>query len=236
MMRPGSQMDFRTAAKLAQQQSTNFNNFNMLTPLPTYTPQIIDECYEYSSSPEAGMGSFTDKNNNFINSGRSMTPSTPDSFVYHEPLTVSDSFDYMNTQAWADDGSMPIGLGFNGNISGIMPGDMWSTPEPETITPVNICDSPATMNMWTHPSLSSVSPQLPLGMPPHSKAVPSLSLSECSVEEFSSPNHLQQEWTTFQPNPNNAMGSMMSKGPQPIWEDLIMPHQQQFQHQAFVRA
>ena len=232
MMRPASQMDFRTAAKLAQ-QPTNFNNFNMLTPLPTFTPQVIDECYGYSSSPEQSMGAFpqpSEKNNSFVNSGRSMTPQTPDSFVYHEPLTVSDSFDYMNTQAWADDGSMPIGLGFDGDLSGF-PGDMWSTPEPETMTPMNVCDSPATMNMWAHPM--SVSPQLPMGMPPHSKAVPSLALSECSVDEFSSPNNLQQEWTSFQPTSN--MG-MMSKAPQPIWEDLIMPHQQHFQHQSFVRA
>ena len=237
MMRAASQMDFHTAAKLAQ-QPTNFSNFNMLTPLPTYTPQIIDECYGYSSSPEQGMGPFPqsgEKNNGFISSGRSMTPQTPDSFVYHEPLTVSDSFDYMNTQAWADDGSMPIGLGFDGDISGIIPDNMWSTPEPETMTPMNVCDSPATMNMWAHPSMS-VSPQLPMGMPPHSKAVPSLSLSECSVEEFSSPNNLPQEWTTFQPHSNHGMGNMMSKAPQPIWEDLIMPHQQHFQHQAFVRA
>jgi hypothetical protein len=248
MMRSVSQMDFHTAAKLAQ-QPTNFSNFNMLTPLPTYTSQIIDECYGYSSSPETNMSAFPqsmEKSNSFMNSGRSMTPQTPDSFAYHEPLTVTDSFDYMNTQAWSDDGTIPIGLGFDNEISNLPLGDIWSTPEPETMTPMNACNSPAAMNMWAHPALSVSPPQLPLGMPPHSKSVPALSISECSTEDFNSPNHVQEEWTGFQHNAGRTMGkpnvsgsymeNMMPKAPQPIWEDLIMPHQQAFQHQAFARS
>ncbi|KAF2683981.1 hypothetical protein K458DRAFT_389205 [Lentithecium fluviatile CBS 122367] len=248
MMRTVSQMDFHTAAKLAQ-QPTNFSNFNMLTPLPTYTPQIIDECYGYSSSPETNMGAFpqsAEKNNGFMNSSRSMTPQTPDSFGYHEPVTVTDSFDYMSTQAWADDGSIPVGLGFDGDLSSILPGDMWPTPEPETMTPMGVCESPATMNIWANPSLSVSPPQLPMGMPPHSNAVPALSISECSVDDFNSPNNVQEEWKSFQSNADNTMGkpsvsgpfmqNMMPKAPQPIWEDLIAPHQQPFQHQTFIRA
>lgn len=240
MMRAPSQMDFRTAAKLAQ-QPTNFSNFNMLTPLPTFTPQIVDDCFSYSSSPEQTMGPFAqagDKSNNgFVNTSRSMTPQTPDSFVYHEPMTVTDSFDYMNTQAWADDGSIPIGLGFDGDMSNLLPNDMWATPEPESITPMNVSDSPAMMNMWANPVM---------GMTPKPEAVPSLSVSECSVDEFSSPNNVQEEWNNFQSNMGNAMGkanmsgsfmdNMMPKAPQPIWEDLIMPHQQPFQPQAFIHA
>lgn len=239
LMRAVSGMDFHTAAKMAQPNS--FNNFNMMGPLQGYTPQIIDECYSYSSSPEQNMTPFSQpmEKNGFLASTRSMTPQTPDSFAFNEPINVTDSFDYMSNQAWSDDGSIPIGLGFEGDMGGMLPGDMWATPEPETTTPMGLCDSPSTMNMW-HPSMSVSPPQMPMGMPPHSKAVPALSISECSVEDFNSPNNVQEEWAHFQSNAGQMMGKpnvsgafmedmkAFPKAPQPIWEDIIVPRAHAF--------
>lgn len=233
-------MDFHTAVKLGQQQS-NFSGFPMLTPLQTYTPQIVDECYSYSSSPEPSMGAFSQpmEKSAFLSSGR-LTPQTPDTFAYHEPLSIADPFDqYMDTQAWTDDGSIPIGLGFEGDMPGMLPADMWATPEPEGVIPMGLCDSPAPMNGWSHPALSLSPPQAPSSMPPHSKAVPSLSISECSAEDFNSPNGVQGEWTSFQPNAGQIMGKPNATGAfmenakaisniQPIWEDLIVPRTSAF--------
>lgn len=249
IMRTVSQMDFHTAAKLSQYPA-NFNSFNMLTPLPTsYTPQIIDE-YSYSSSPEPNMGGFSRSmdQNNYITANRAMTPSTPEPFAFNDPIAIADPFDqYMNTPSWSDDGSMAVGLGFEHDMPGMLPNDMWSTPEPESITPMGLCDSPTVMNNWSHPALSVSPPQLPLGMPPHSKGVPSLSLSEASTEDFNSPSRVQEEWNNIQPHAGGH-GQMMApkpmvstsfmdnvksyapypKAPQPIWEDIIVPRTQAF--------
>ena len=57
---------------------------------------------------------------------------------------MGDPFDpYMSSSAWSDDGSIPIGLGFENDMPGMLPGEMWGTPEPEMGTPSNICNSPA---------------------------------------------------------------------------------------------
>lgn len=243
IMRTVSHMDFHTAAKLSQYPA-NFNNFNMLTPLPTYTTPIIEDSFSYSSSPEPNMGNFSRSmdQNAYITSSRAMTPSTPEPFAYHDPIAIADPFDhYMNTPSWSDDGSMAVGLGFEHDMPGMLPNDMWSTPEPESITPMGLCNSPATMNTWSHQAMS-VSPQLPMGMPPHTKAVPSLSISEASSEDFNSPSHVQEEWNNIQPHAGQIMtkpmatGSFMDsvksfvypKAPQPIWEDIIVPRTQTF--------
>ncbi|KAJ4289159.1 hypothetical protein N0V90_011501 [Kalmusia sp. IMI 367209] len=242
IMRTVSQMDFHTAAKLSQ-YPTNFNNFNMLTPLPTYTPQIIDESYSYSSSPEPNMGAFSRSmdQNGYLASSRAMTPSTPEPFAYHDPIAIADPFDqYMGNQSWSDDGSMAVGLGFEHDIPGMLSNDMWATPEPESITPMGLCDSPTTMSAWSHPAMSVSPPQMPMGMPPHSKAVPSLSISESSTEDFNSPSRVQEEWNNFQPHAGQIVGKPMvtgsfmdsvkayPKAPQPIWEDIIVPRTQAF--------
>ncbi|KAF1952337.1 hypothetical protein CC80DRAFT_495411 [Byssothecium circinans] len=236
MVRSVSQMDFHTAAKLGQQPA-GFNFNNMLSPLPTYAPHIVDECYSYSSSPEQGMHGFPLSMEKNYMASRSVTPGTPDSFASYEPLPMSDTFEpYMNGSVWSDDGSIPIGLGFENDIPNMMHGEMWGTPEPEMPPSMGVCDSPASMHGWSHPQLSASPPQLPIGLPPHKQAVPSLSISECS-EDFNSPQQNQEEWASFQPN---MMGKPMvtrpymenvkayPTAPQPIWEDIIMPRTQPF--------
>jgi hypothetical protein len=206
-------MDFHTAVKLQQQQQANFGTMPMLTPLPTYTPQIVDG-FSYSSSPETSMAAFSqhmDKNS-LLTAGR-MTPRTPEPFVYNEPLQIVDPFDqYTNTQAWSDDGLMPIGLGFESDIPGLLPdeGDMrvWTPEFDGNSTPVanmnaydpSMCDSPA--SVWATPSVSVSPPQLP-----HTRAVPSLSISECSAPDSDSPRGIQEEWSNFR-----AIGKPVTSG------------------------
>jgi hypothetical protein len=180
---------------------------SMLTPLSTYTPQIIDECYSYSSSPEPATTVFAhnmDKSS-YLPSGR-LTPQTPDSFSFNNSLPMSDSFDhYMHPQGWPHEGSMPMGLGFESEIPNMMPMEtdmrVWtpdfaahSTPGPHThgYNPP-MCDSPASVNLWPAP-IMSVSPS----QPPHTRGVPSLSISECSAPESDSPDGAQEEWPSFQ--------------------------------------
>ncbi|KAF1976481.1 hypothetical protein BU23DRAFT_27885 [Bimuria novae-zelandiae CBS 107.79] len=244
IMRTVSQMDFHTAAKLSQ-YPTNFNNFNMLTPLPTYPTPVIEDSFSYSSSPEPNMGGFSRSmdQNGYITASRAMTPSTPEPFAFHDPIAIADPFDqYMNNSSWSDDGSMAVGLGFEHDIPGMLPSDMWATPEPESITPMGLCDSPTAMNNWSHSAMSVSPPQLPMGMTPHSKAVPSLSISETSSDEYNSPRRVQEEWNNIQPHAGQMMGKPMvtgtfmdsvksfayPKAPQPIWEDIIVPRTQTF--------
>lgn len=244
IMRTVSQMDFHTAAKLSQYPA-NFNNFNMLTPLPTYTTPIIEDSFSYSSSPEPNMGGFSTSmgQNSYITSSRAMTPSTPEPFAYHDPIAIADPFDqYMGHSNWSDDGSMAVGLGFEHDMPGMLSHDMWATPEPESITPMGLCDSPATMNSWQHPAMSVSPPQIPIGMTPHSKAVPSLSISEASSDDFHSPSRVQEEWNNIRPHAGQNMGKPMvtgsfmdnvksfayPKAPQPIWEDIIVPRTHAF--------
>jgi hypothetical protein len=144
--------------------------------------------------------------NSFMHSGR-LTPPTPEpSFSYSESLSVPDFPDqYMNTQGWSHDGQLPIGLGFESEIPGLVPTEadmqVWAPDFTSQSTPVpnmqafnpTVCDSPA--SVWPTPAMS----------PPHSRAVPSLSISECS-EDSASPNIPQEDWSCYQDLSGNMSG------------------------------
>jgi hypothetical protein len=242
LVRAVSQMDFHTAVKLGQQRP-DFAAMSMLQPLQTYTPQIIDECYSYSSSPEPNSAAFShnmDKTNVF-HSGR-LTPQTPESFSYTEAMPITDPFDqYMNLQPWSHDGQMPIGLGFEHDIPGLMPTEpdmrVWAPnfhANPAPTTNMNnyssaVCESPASAGVWTNPT-HSVSPS----QPPHTRAVPSLSISECSAQESDSPSGAQDDWSCFNGVPTSISSAKpisstpyldsiktFPMGPR-IWEDDVL--------------
>jgi hypothetical protein len=227
-------MDYHTAVKLGHQQG-HFSSMPLLTP---YTPQIINECYSYSSSPEQSMAPFSQQMNKsaYLGAGNLTAPGTPESY-YNDSFSIPDPFDsYMNTQAWSDDGNMPVGLGFENDIPGLMPVDqatrMWScTPEPEGIaTPMgnmsnyesSLTGSPVPMHSWPTHAMSVSPPQMP--QMPHTRAMPSLSLSDGSMQDFDSPNHLQDEWSFNRPIASNSfLDGMKSipKHPQ-IWDDSML--------------
>ncbi|KAF2476160.1 uncharacterized protein BDR25DRAFT_309604 [Lindgomyces ingoldianus] len=236
LVRAASQMDMATAVKLGHQP--DFNSMHMLTPLPTFSPQIIDGCYSDFGSPEQGLAVFPHQmdKTSFISSGR-LTPQTPESFTYGEPLTTDPFEPYMNPQAWSDDGAMPIGLGFENEIPGLIPNEadmrMWSQDVDGNSTPMGqmrtfespVCESPSSINAWPSQSLSASPPQLP-----HTRAVPSLSISEYSAPDSDSPSGVQDEWTTFRCNANipstsvnyyDGIKAIPNNHPQ-IWEESML--------------
>jgi hypothetical protein len=210
-------MDFHTAAKMGQ-QTPEFAALSMLTPLQTYTPHIVDECYSYSSSPESAASAFpanTEKNS-FMHPGL-LTPRTPEPFSYPEPIAMSESFDqYMGPDVWTQEGQIPIGLGFENDIPGLMPMDpdmnIWAPTfnahdTPMEPTPVNSAltyNPPTSSSAWTNLALS-VTPN----QSPHTRAVPSLSISEYSAPDSDSPNVGQGEWAYYQ----NFSGNIPSAEP-----------------------
>ncbi|KAF2010353.1 hypothetical protein BU24DRAFT_56786 [Aaosphaeria arxii CBS 175.79] len=235
LVRAVSQMDFHQAAKFGQHRP-DFATMSMLTPLQTYTPHIVDECYSYSSSPEQNMSAYTQpplEKNKYLSSGR-LTPQTPESVVYNEPVNIMDPFDpYMDQSTWTHDGQIPIGLGFGDEVPGLMPSDqLWSGSEADVVNTTSmgsmgtfetpLCGSPGPMNAWPNQAVSMSPPQLP-----HSRAVPALSMSESSVHDFdSSPNNNQDEWPTYMGHQETSTPyfdslKAMSKSPQ-VWDDNML--------------
>jgi hypothetical protein len=227
-MRAASHIDFRTAVKMSQQASS-LSGLPMLTPLPTYSSQIVDECYSYSSSPEQNMNGFPPamEHNNFPSSGP-LTPQTPQSVLYSEPLTTGEHMDpYMSSPTWSDH-FVATGLGFDPEITALMPTEVWGTNDTELTMPIP--------QMSWSPSSISVSPQqMTAELIPHSAGVPSLATSECSVDDFNVPVTGQDDWAMYQPSHSQiSMAGLVSSAPfaqdmklvaanAPMWQDVYMP-------------
>jgi hypothetical protein len=231
-MRAASHIDFRTAVKMSQQASA-CSGFPSLTPLPTYAAQVVDECYSYPTNTDQDIPGYASgmESNGMPTSGR-LTPQTPDSVVYHEPLAVGDMADvWMVAQPFSDDSLASVGLGFETDMTGLLPAELWSTSEHAHSAP--IAQSP-----WGQSSLS-ISPQSTTSdcIPCPTGAL-SLSISECSIEDFNSSGVFHEDWADCQPittqynmvNMRNMatsepfthdFRSMLSTAP--IWEDVFMP-------------
>jgi hypothetical protein len=228
-MRAASHIDFRTAVKMSQQASA-CSGFPVLTPLPTYTGQIVDECYSYSGSPGrnlVGFSAATDPTGLSM-SGR-LTPQTPESLVYHEPLAVGDLSDqWAQSQPWIDDSLMSVGLSLDSDMAAPVPVELWSRPEHSNTAPI-------TQMSWNQASVS-VSPQLMSDeVVPNAGAVPSLSISECSVDDFNNSGTFHEDWALCQPTTTQlGMAGIVTSVPfmhdlrsmssaAPVWEDVFMP-------------
>jgi hypothetical protein len=230
-MRAASHIDFRTAVKMSQQQTSAISGYPTLTPLPTYQSQVVDECYSYTSSPDPSMGSFTpNMDDHSFPISRGMTPQTPELLAYHEPFAMDDPLDqYSLSQAWSDDNLMPIGLGFDTQMPNGLPLDMWSTPEPDVIPQMNQA------NLWAQQSLLSPPPQFSRETTPHTKVLPSLSANDCSVDDFGSSRVVQDDWSSCHSNAGGHinMNNLITSAPYvpnmksipsnaPLWEDVYM--------------
>jgi hypothetical protein len=249
-MRAPSHIDFRTAVKMSQ-QAAFISGVPKLTPLPNYQSQIVDECYSYTSSPEPDLTRFTPElESNGFPFSRGATPQTPNEpFGYHEYLPMVDDLDYLDCPPWSGDGLVPIGLGF---AELDMSMSNWTTPEPEEVAQIEqsnmFAQAPeyaSSMQMqgrfeassssvleedWT--ALQTLAHN---NVVPHTRAVPSLCLSDGSSDDSVSSGVLMQgEWT--QPQPHNThinMGNMITSAPYvpkmqvipsnaPVWEDVFM--------------
>lgn len=227
-MRAASHIDFHSAVKMSQQAS-GISGYPMLTPLPTYASQIVDECYSYSSSPEQNTSGYTQSMEmNTFPTSCSLTPQTPESIVYHEPLSMGEHLDhYMASQSWSDEAIVSAGLGFDPDMTAMLPTDMWSAPEPGHMMPI------AQMSWPQHPL--SVSPQhMSAELVSHIQGVPSLTTSECSAEDFNTLGTNPEEWSIYQPTITDMnMGTIVTSAPfmhdlkfipshAPLWEDVFI--------------
>jgi hypothetical protein len=227
-MRAASHIDFRTAVKMSQQASA-ISGYPTLKPLPGYQSQIVDECRSYTSSPDPNMGCFTpNMEDHSFSVSRGMTPQTPEQFAYHEPFPMDDALgQYSVSHTWSDDNLMPIGLGFDTMPNGL-PLDMWSTPEPEIVPQMD------QMNIWAQQSLMTPPPQFSRETTPYTNVLPSLSPSNCSVEDFGSSHVPQEDWSNCHSDSGHInMNNMITSAPYvpnmkfipraaPIWEDVYM--------------
>jgi hypothetical protein len=228
-LRAASHIDFRTAVKMSQQAS-NISGFPMLTPLPTYNTQIIDECYSYSSSPDQNLTGFTPNmdSSHFPTSGR-LTPQTPEPITYHEPMSMVGLPDqWINVQPWSDDTLVSVGLGFDGDMTTMLPTELWSAPETAQTAPV-------AQLAWPHPSLSMSPQSISSELVPHPSAVPPLSISECSADDYNTSGVYHENWAHCQPTASQIdMANMVTSAPfmhdlrtissaAPVWEDVFMP-------------
>jgi hypothetical protein len=228
-MRAASHIDFRTAVKMSQQAST-CSGLPMLTPLPTYTSQIMDECYSYPSPPGQDMTAYTPplECNGMTTPGR-LTPQTPESGSYREPLAIGEmSGAWMVSQTWSDDSLVPIGLGLEGDMTTMLPSELWPTHEYAHSTP--IAQIP-----WVQPSLSASPQSMASDIMSHIKPAPSFSMSECPMDDFNSSGAFPEDWTNCQATTTQFnMSGMVISSPfmhglhpisstLPVWEDVFMP-------------
>jgi hypothetical protein len=212
------------------QQASADSAFPILTPLPTYASQVIDECYSYSSSPGQDMNVYTPPMEyNCMPTSSPLTPPAPECNLYHEPLTIGDmSTTWMASQAWSDDSLVPIGLGFEGDMTTLLPPEMWSMHEYTDSAPI-------TQIPWAQPSPSASPQSMVSDLMSHVGPALSLSINECSIEGFNNTGTFPENWTNCQPTTTQFdMTSMMTSVPfmhslhsisstVPVWEDVFMP-------------
>jgi hypothetical protein len=231
-MRAASHIDFRTAVKMSQQASA-CSGFPSLTPLPTYGSQVVDECCSYPANTDQDIPGYTSgmEANGMPISGR-LTPQTPEATVYHEPVAMGDMADtWMITSPCSHDPLASFGLGFEDDMTGLLPTELWSNPGQAHSAPI-------TQIPWVQSSLS-VSPQsMTSDSILYSREAPSLSISECSVEDFNNYGVFHEDWADCQPTTTQfditEMTNLVTSAPfmhdfrsvpsiAPIWEDVFMP-------------
>jgi hypothetical protein len=228
VIRTASQIDFRTAVKMSQQTAA-CSGFPMLTPLSTYDSQMVDECYSYSSPPGQDVAAYTPptERSGMPPSGR-LTPQTPESDPYHESLAIGDiSGTWIASQSWSDEPLIPIGLGFEGDLTALLPSELWSTHD------YSHGASMAQMP-WIQTPLSASPHSMASGIMSHIGTAPSVSISECSIDDFNNVAPFPNDWTSCQPNPTQfdmtTMGTSepymhslhLNSSTVPVWEDVFM--------------
>lgn len=205
----------------------------MLTPLPTYSSQIIDECYSYSDGSDQNMnGLMPSMDSNSYPSSGPLTPQTPEAHLHHEPIAVGDlSEQWMTSQPYSDNTLESAGLGLEAEMTTMLPTGLWLGPDAAR-------SAPLPQMSWPHPSLSASPQRMSAEVVPHIRAVPSLSISECSVEDLSAASAFSQDmgqWSGCPPGTTPIDGSITAttapymhnlrivSSTAPVWEDVFMP-------------
>jgi len=228
-MRPASHIDFRTAVKMSQQAEA-CSGVPPLTPLTTCANGVLDDCYSFpNNADQDATGYMLGMASSSLTSSGCLTPQTPESLVFPEPMAINDISDaWMLSQPWSDDSQASIGLGLEGDMTGLLPAaELWSTSE-------HMHSAPIPQTPWAQ-SYYCGSPQSTIsGFVSHSRGTPSLSMSECSVDDFSDSGAFHDDWANYQQPPNQLnMSDMVTSAPfmhdmrsapvtAPVWEDVFM--------------
>ncbi|KAF3039930.1 hypothetical protein E8E12_007908 [Didymella heteroderae] len=239
IMRAPSHIDFRTAVKMSQQAAI-MSGVPKLTPLPTYQSQIVDECYSSTPTREPELRYTPDIEQDGFPFSRDATPQTPAGPIGNDDsLPMVDDLGYLDCQPWAEDGLVPVGLGF-GNMDMAMHDDSWMTPEP--------CGMPNTNYFAPNADLISTDQaqnrfDTSLAMPADWTTFQMPLQDETVADEkaldggLDSGIVMQGEWTQPPPQRHDMfidMGNMITSAPYvpkmqaipsnaPVWEDVFMP-------------
>lgn len=223
-----SDTNFSTTNKL--NQAAMLSGFPTLKPLPIHSSHIVDECYSRSSSPDQSLGGFPHSAEYpSFHSSRDWTPQTPEPFVYDESLAMKDPLNhYATSWHWSGNEMVPFELNFD-EVAGSIPGSIWSTPEPEPT------ESTDYLNVWPYPSFSLSPQQIPTNTVPHTHETPLLSIRDCSMDDYSSLDPIQDAWASCQSIVSqNSITDMITSSPYiyntesvpdatSIWEDVFIP-------------
>lgn len=188
-----SHLDFLDTAK-ANDEASICAGFPTLTPLPTYTSQIIESCRTYPPSPDANLPdmAYGLEGTTFPVTG-CLTPQTPESLVHlGQPLIREFSEHWDASQTWTEDSFAHTRLEFDPNkMTTMLPMQLWSAPD--------FIQGPPVVHMdWHQASLSASPHTLSYDSIPHAATVPSLSASERYVENFTGRSSLPDTWASFQ--------------------------------------
>jgi hypothetical protein len=213
------------------QQVSDCAGFPILTPLPTYTSQTNECCYAYPISPDQSLSEYVPapELNNCPVSGR-LTPQTPEPLIYHDPLSIGDvASQWADSQQCSDDPFGSTGLIYDVDNTSMLPIELWSAPEH-----AHPRAAPMTQMNWHQSSLFS-SPQITSHeLVPHATAVPSLSVSGCSMQDLNHSGNLLEDWSTCHPvTAQLELGGLLASTPfmhnlgssstgAPMWEDVFM--------------
>jgi hypothetical protein len=219
-------LDLNTAVKIAQ-YAPSCSEIPMLTPLPTYTSSV-DGCYFYPDNPHQDMSRYIPsmESDGMPTSGP-LTPQTPQSITYKEPLAITDTSDsWVMSQPWSDDSMSYIAPGLDGDITTLLPAELWSTPQ--YVHSALIAQVP-----WAQSSLSTSPQSVTSDFATYARVAPSLSISECSTESYDSSGTFYEDWATREPTtPQFDMTNMVTPAPiihgfptdsctAMVWEDVL---------------
>lgn len=212
------------------QQASACSGLPKLTPITTCPNGVLDDCYSYPNNIDQDATGYTfGMASSGMTSSGSLTPQTPESLVFHEPMAIDDISDaWMLSQPWSDDSQASIGLGLEGDMTGLLSAaELWSASE-------HMHSAPIPQTPWAQSYYSGSPQSTTSGFVSHSRGTPSLSMSECSVDDFSDSGVFHDDWATYQPPTNQLnMSHMVTSAPfmhdmrsvpvtAPVWEDVYM--------------
>jgi hypothetical protein len=227
-MRAASHIDFRTAVKMSQQASA-CSGYPMLTPLPTNTSQDFSKRYSYPITTGKDLPVYTPTldASSFPGSG-CLTPDTPGSIGYQESLSIGELTEQWIAESWSDDALARVGLGFGEDMTSMLPNELWSTPEQQHV-------ATNSQMPWYQSSFTNSPQPISTESASHARTMPSLSISECSVDDFNNSGVFHEDWANCQHFTTQFdMTDMVADTPfmhvldttpntvAPVWEDVFM--------------